>query len=167
MSGIISNNIGRSSGLLKSAAGGSVKTFAYSEDTTDRTTTSTTFTTAGPTITISGVTSGNDVIIIGAFKAGHSAAGWDVYLELRRGTTSFLQSGENAHALLQSPVQYGCAYDGEALMLVFQCKDDGHSGGDITYNLYWKTNSGTAKLNTASDTGLFDCAGTLTAWEIS
>lgn len=142
---------GTSGHFLKSNGAGSNPSYAsvstpvlvqtvYAADTTVRSTTSTSATDSLSSITITGVTSGNRVRVRAVVSASHSAGGVDIVYQIRRDTTDITPGGLtrlNAH---RPP---GTA-DLEGIAL--SVEDTGHSGGSITYRLYWWTGSGTAYL---------------------
>lgn len=140
-------NYQRASGV--SLSGGGLLQVAYSNDTTIRSAVSSTFVDSSSSITITGVTAGSVLKISAVAALGHSVGGQDIRLQIRRGTTDITPGGLTR---LNNRRVQGSA-DLEAVSLsVF---DAGHSGGSITYRLYWSTSAGTAYLGRAGgDAGI-------------
>ena len=130
--------------VVGGGGGGGVTKVVFSEDTTARTTTSTSMVAAGPSVTITGVTSGKDVIVEFTGQVQLSVEDQYIRFEIRRGATSILSSGMEAHASTTTPLF--SSPDAEHLMITGRCVDGGHGGGSVTYNLYWEVEAGTGHL---------------------
>jgi hypothetical protein len=127
------------------AAAGGVTQIVTSENLTAYSSTSTSFAASGVTITIADVVSGKTVIIEANVLLSSNTDDTVQSLELRRGTTSLLGSGMEFHAQ-EITHSDGGGVDNEGATIHVIATDAGHGGGSVVYNLYYKTNSGTAYI---------------------
>lgn len=125
--------------------GGAVVQTAYSADTTVRSTSSTSFTATSSSISISGVGSGNTLRVTAMVNCGLGDTNI-VSFQIRRGTTDITPGTPDDGLASAQPA--GTQDVITATMIV---EDTGHSGGSVTYNLYWKTTGGTAYLGRSSN----------------
>ena len=108
-------------------------------------TTSTSFVAAtGMSITITGVTSGNRLVIRANVSSGHSTTG-DTLFQIRRGTTDITAGSKAQLAASRS------GGSGAIQMVAMTQIDTDHGGGSVTYNLYWSTNADTTYLGRTGD----------------
>lgn len=124
--------------------GGMIVQTARTVDTTQISTTSTSFVDSGLSVSLTGVASGSTVRFTVVAYCGVSTSDARVSLELRRDTTSLVPSGANEHASVVA-LSHGTA------CAVATVDDTGHGGGSLTYRLYWRTNTGTVWLGKAHD----------------
>jgi hypothetical protein len=97
-------------------------------------------------VTITGVTAGNRIRVRAQLAVGHTV-GDDVVFQIRRGSTDITPNGATRLGAIRPP---GTA---DTYGLSLEQWDVGHSGGSITYNLYWWTASGTAYLGRSGASG--------------
>lgn len=113
-----------------SAAPGAVRQTKYSADTTQRSTSSTSFAASGSSVTITGVKPGSTLRVRAIMACGGAGANM-LYGQIRRGSTDLTPGGKTSlggSGILNNSVQLASH--------VLAVDDAGHGGGDVTYNLY-------------------------------
>jgi hypothetical protein len=132
----------------EAAAAAGTTQVVYAENTTGYSTTSTSYVSAGPAISLTDVVSGKGVIITVNLHWTCSADDVRIFFEVRRGTTSILQTNMEAHGHSLSEIN---GSDEEIWPMSFSLRDTGHGGGSVTYNLYWYVDASTGYLGRNND----------------
>ena len=150
MSGIISDNTGRGTGLIKAAAGGKILQYVSATDDTERTTTSTSYVTASNTLTlvITPSATSSKILIFGHWTGGSNGTGIRYNATVQRdisGGTSNVELGSSGGGGLFSQEAAGST----AAEHVMACAitDSPSTTSECTYNFKFKVQSGTGYMN--------------------
>jgi len=143
-------------GIAKaSLPAGAVLQVVSATDATGRSTTSTSFVTASNTLSISitPTTTSSKIFVVANSSVEHSATNTYMVFTIFRGATN-LGNGQGGNILRVSSTQ-------NIYPMALSFLDSPSSTSALTYQVYFKVDSGTATLNSGN------CAGTLTAFEIA
>jgi|10_taG_2_1085330.scaffolds.fasta_scaffold112792_2 hypothetical protein len=145
MSGIITDNIGRSSGLVKAAGGGKVLQAVADTDETSRSTTSSSYVTISgmPSVNITPASTSNKVLLLAGFSHGESNSA-EAYMTIYRDSTN-LATGSVASFTQLQPSSARYPMGGTAFL------DSPSLDVQITYTIQIKTD-GTFAYNTNGGT---------------
>ena len=145
----------RGDNTFAAAGGGVVLQVVSATDTTERSTTSTSFVTAsnGLSVNITPSSSSNKVYVIVSTATYNSTAAKSIYLTIYKGSTNL----GNAQGLIRNLVQGSAAGSSSTCAIL----NSPNTTSQVTYQVYLKTDSGgTALLNA-------NTPGTITAFEIA
>jgi len=143
-------------GIAKaSLPAGAVLQVVSATDATGRSTTSTSFVTASNTLSISitPTTTSSKIFVVANSSVEHSATNTYMVFTIFRGATN-LGNGQGGNILRVSSTQ-------NIYPMALYFLDSPSSTSALTYQVYFKVDSGTATLNSGN------CVGTLTAFEIA
>ena len=153
MSGIISDNQGRSSGLVKAAAGGGkVLQVVTDTDVTNRTTTSSSYVTIEgmPSVNITPASTSNDILLLAGFSHAEMTGG-DSFITIFRDSTNLATGSAASFSQFQHVgTNYRHALGGTAFLdspsldVQITYTIQIHSDGSNTYR--YNTNGGTVSL---------------------
>ena len=129
-------------------------------DTTNRSTTSTSYVASSVSVVITPASTSNTVRIRVHAMVGTSAAGGQVFLTLKRGSTFLTPSGTNSFA----GGRFGGGNDIDSL--TFEFEDSPSSASAVTYEIWWRVDSGTGRLGRRHSDTDFDCPTIIVAEEI-
>lgn len=130
-------------------------------DTTNRSTTSTSYAASGVSVSITPVSTSNKVRIRVHAMVGHSTIGGKVFLTLKRGATDLTPSGVNSF----TAARIGEGFDIENV--TFEFEDSPSSTSALSYEIYWKVAAGTGRLGRRHSDTDFDCPTIIVVEEIA
>ena len=157
MSGKVSDNLGRASGLSKvvSAAGGKILQVVTDTSSTEVATTSTTYTDSGLDVDITPSATSSKILISATMNISY-LAGKTHYLTIFRDSTDL--SDDDAQGMLQVTSTTG----GHKVSATFLYLDSPESTSALTYSIYGKAAVSGDTIKMCSG----DAAGQITAFEI-
>jgi len=134
---------------------GAVLQVVNATDATGRSTTSTSFVTASNTLSVSitPTSTSSKIFVVANSSAEHSVTNTYMVFTIFRGATN-LGNGQGGNILRVSSTQ-------NIYPMALSFLDSPSSTSALTYQVYFKVDSGTATLNSGN------CVGTLTAFEIA
>ena len=159
MAGIISDNLGRSSGLIKAAGGGLVLQVVQTVKTDTFSSTSTTFVdVTGLTVAITPASSSNKVLVMYTIDISEAIGDGNVTLQLYRGTTAIFQ-GDAASNRQRGSNQTGPSGTEHSVQnFSGMYLDSPSSTSELTYKFQLHVKNTSATFRVGGDTGYNDDA---------